>query len=65
MWKNLITEIKQMTGYSQGEIASRCGCGQSTISDLLAEKTKGPRYDLGQKIIQLHQSARVDVAKSK
>lgn len=52
-WKQLIAEIRA-GGLSQPQIASACGCGQATISDLASGVTKDPRDSLGQALRALH-----------
>lgn len=51
-WKNIISELinLQMT---QQQIAEKCGCGQTTISELAIGKTQNPSFALGQKLIEL------------
>ncbi len=51
-WIDLITQLNAH-GLTQQQIAAACGCGQTTISEIAAGKTKEPRYGLGQKLIDL------------
>jgi transcriptional regulator with XRE-family HTH domain len=51
-WIDLITQLNAH-GLTQQQIAAACGCGQTTISEIAAGKTKDPRYGLGQKLIDL------------
>jgi len=52
-WKNLIADLIAM-GMTQAEIAARCGCKQTTISDLSRGAANEPRYALGEKLRKLH-----------
>jgi len=52
-WKKLLSELNEM-GMTQAVIAKECGCGQSTISELLRGITISPTFDLGNKLINLH-----------
>jgi transcriptional regulator with XRE-family HTH domain len=52
-WKNLIAELIAH-GMTQVEVASRCGCKQTTISELSRGITSEPRYALGEKLKRLH-----------
>jgi transcriptional regulator with XRE-family HTH domain len=56
-WKTLIAELIAM-GMTQPEIAARCGCGQTTISELYRGVTHEPRHSLGEKLRKLHTSKR-------
>jgi len=40
-WKTLISELSEL-GATQVEIASRCGCGQSTVSEIGRGEIKNP-----------------------
>ena len=51
-WKNIISQLISK-GYTQQQIAQKCGCGQATISELLRGETQSPRFDLGQKLLDL------------
>ncbi len=52
-WVQIIKDIVS-TGVRQEQIATYCGCGQSTISDLLVKKGRDPSYSLGAKLLLLH-----------
>lgn len=52
-WTKLIAEI-QKCGLSQPQIAAKCECAQSTISDLASGTTKEPRHSLGEALRALH-----------
>ena len=54
MWQTIIKEIKLASGLTQPEIANKCGCGQTTISELETGKTGDPRYTLGKSLLSLH-----------
>lgn len=56
-WKNLIAELIA-TGMTQPEIAARCGCGQTTVSELARGVTAEPRWALGEKLKKLHADKR-------
>lgn len=55
-WQSLIASI-QKRGLSQVQIASICGCGQPTISDLSKGHTVEPRFALGQQLIVLSKAS--------
>lgn len=44
------------SGLTQPQIADACGCGQSTLSDLLNRRTIDPRVSLALKLLRLAQS---------
>ena len=52
-WKTLIAELIA-SGMTQAEIAARCGCKQTTVSELFRGITTDPRYALGEKLKKLH-----------
>jgi predicted XRE-type DNA-binding protein len=52
-WNQLIKDI-QDTGFSQVQIATHCGCGQATISELARGITVQPSYAIGQALVALH-----------
>lgn len=56
-WIELIADLKAR-GYSQPQIAERCGCVQSTISDLATGKLKDPRHAVGEILRAMHAKAR-------
>ena len=51
-WTAIIRELKGH-GLSQKHIASVCGCGQTTISDLAKGQTKDPSYSVGESLKRL------------
>lgn len=58
-WKSLIAEL-QAFGLSQGVIAERCRCGQSTISELSKGVTKDPRHSIGEALRRLVEEKRAE-----
>lgn len=46
-WPEIIRALVDKAGLTQPEIARLCGCGQSTISDLLRGNTTDPRTSTG------------------
>lgn len=52
-WKTVISELVKL-GYSQARIASECGCGQATVSDIYCGQTTDPKFTTGQALIELH-----------
>ena len=53
-WTTLISELSA-AGLTQPQIAERCDCAQTTISDLATGKSKEPRYGLASRLIKLHE----------
>ncbi|WP_225782645.1 hypothetical protein [Xenophilus sp. Marseille-Q4582] len=51
-WPSIISSL-QGKDLTHSQIAKLCGCGQSTITDLLTSKSKEPRYALGRRLIEL------------
>lgn len=51
-WKNIISQLISK-GYTQQQLAQKCGCGQATISELFRGETQSPRFDLGRKLLVL------------
>ena len=51
-WPALISAL-QNAGWSQPQIAAKCGCSQATISDIATGRTKDPRYSIGAAIRNL------------
>jgi transcriptional regulator with XRE-family HTH domain len=62
-WKKLIAELIA-SGMTQVEIASRCGCKQTTVSELMRGVTTEPRYALGEKLRKLHAIKKRTAARS-
>lgn len=46
-WPNIIRSLVDTAKLTQPEIARLCGCGQSTISDILRGNTTDPRTSTG------------------
>ena len=51
-WKKLIESLTA-AGWKQQQIADRCGCVQSAISELATGKVKNPRFTIGQALIAM------------
>jgi transcriptional regulator with XRE-family HTH domain len=51
-WKNIISQLIDK-GYTQQQLAQKCGCGQATISELSRGETKSTRFEVGQKLLGL------------
>ncbi|MBT2299234.1 helix-turn-helix domain-containing protein [Variovorax paradoxus] len=51
-WQSIIADI-QKRGLSQAQIATACGCGQATISDLAKGSSKEPRHALGESLLKI------------
>lgn len=52
-WRKLIAELVA-TGLTQSQIATRCGVGQGTVSDLYRGATRQPTYEFGDALLRLH-----------
>ena len=52
-WKNIIFDI-QASGLTQTEIAERCKCSQSTISELASTPDRVPTWPIGAALLDLH-----------
>jgi transcriptional regulator with XRE-family HTH domain len=59
-WPQIITAMLA-AGLTQAEIAARCSCGQSTISELLRGATTDPRINLGLRVLALAREHGVSV----
>lgn len=55
-WKTIISDLVEV-GMTQEQIADKCGCAQSTISDLATGATATPRYHIGDALRTLHMRA--------
>jgi transcriptional regulator with XRE-family HTH domain len=55
-WNILIRALtnRERGGVTQVELARRCECGQSTISELARGVTSTPNANLGLKLLELH-----------
>ena len=62
-WKNTISDL-QKAGLTQVQIAQVCGCTQSTVSELLNDESKVPRYPVGVALLELHKKTMRRVAKN-
>lgn len=58
-WKAVFIELHAY-GMTQPEIATVCGCGQTTISALATGKTAEPRDSLGQALRRLLDAKRAE-----
>lgn len=56
-WVETIALLKE-AGYTQEQIAKKCGCAQNTISDLATGKTKTTSFAIGQGLQELVPKAR-------
>jgi len=54
-WTAILSEIFA-AGKTQMVVAAYCGCGQSAISQLYSGVTTQPRYEVGNKLMELHAS---------
>lgn len=52
-WKTLIEDLRK-AGVKQDEIAAKCGCKQSSISDLATGTTTLPNYKIADALRELH-----------
>jgi len=56
-WKSIIASLQEW-GFSQAQIAEACGCGQSTISEILKLPERTPTYRVGEALKALHKRER-------
>lgn len=52
-WQNILDDLRR-AGWTQVQIAERCGVVQSTISSLSRAGTEQPIYPLGAALVALH-----------
>ena len=52
-WKNIISDLKA-SGLTQMQIAEKCGCAQSTISEMATDVDRTPRFPIGAALLDLH-----------
>jgi transcriptional regulator with XRE-family HTH domain len=52
-WKKLLEDLSA-AGWSQAQIAERCGAAQTTVSELARGVTLDPRYGFGAALQKLH-----------
>lgn len=56
-WKQVISDL-QANGFTQVQIALRCGCSQGTVSDIANGRTKEPGASIGLALIAMSKSKR-------
>jgi transcriptional regulator with XRE-family HTH domain len=56
-WKQVISDL-QAKGFTQVQIALRCGCSQSTVSDISTGRTTEPGASIGLALIAMSKSKR-------
>lgn len=56
-WKKLIRDL-QALGVTQVQMAERCNCAQTTISDIVNGRTGNPRYDIGAGLLSMLEERR-------
>ena len=54
-WKKIIRDL-QAAGITQVQIAERCNCAQTTISDIVNGRTEQPSYSIGAALVALHKA---------
>ena len=52
-WKNIISDLKA-SGLTQMQIAEKCGCAQSTISEMATDGNRIPSFPIGAALLDLH-----------
>lgn len=55
-WKNIISDLKS-AGLTQTQIAEKCGCAQSTISEMATDGDRTPSFPIGAALLELHKKA--------
>lgn len=55
-WKTIITQI-QSSGLTQTQIAEKCKCAQSTISELMTDPDRIPSFPIGAALLELHKKS--------
>jgi transcriptional regulator with XRE-family HTH domain len=58
-WKALIADLEG-AGLTQKDIAEAAGCSQPYVSQLKAGQRRGPDYEIGKALVELHQQKRPD-----
>lgn len=53
-WKNLIEDLVK-DGMTQSQIADACDTSQSNIWYLLNSPERSPRWELGQRLVNVHE----------
>jgi hypothetical protein len=56
-WKKLIADLKE-AGWTQAQLAARCECAQSTISDISTGSIVTPSFHIGDTLRTLRKRAR-------
>lgn len=56
-WKQLISDL-QSAGFTQVQIAAKCGCSQGTVSDIANGRTTNPSASIGLALVAMHKSKR-------
>ena len=56
-WKKLIADL-QASGVTQVQMAKKCKCAQTTISDILNGRIEHPRYEIGAALVAIHPTRR-------
>ena len=51
-WKKLIADL-QASGVTQVQMAQKCKCAQTTISDILNGRIEHPRYEIGAALVAM------------
>ena len=51
-WKKLIADL-QALGITQVQMAERCNCAQTTISDIRNGRIENPRYEIGAALVSM------------
>lgn len=55
-WKNIISDLKA-SGLTQMQIAEKCGCAQSTISEMATDDARIPSFPIGAALLDLHKKS--------
>ena len=58
-WTKLIYEIKVNFGISDAKVAEKVGSTQPTIYQLRKGYTSQPYWDLGEKLVRLHEKSEI------
>lgn len=60
-WSAIVKALVS-SGLTQPQIAESCGCGQSTLSDILNRRTLDPRVSLAIKLLRLAKGRGLEIA---
>ncbi len=52
-WPKILEDLRE-AGWTQAEIAERCGVAQPTVSDLQRGESKAPSFTFGVALMALH-----------